>query len=107
MKNWERQIGGLPQIRSLHLKLALHLGTWETIPYSFEDKGEACNLFFKIRGILLRILTYIKESSKRRISCKVTITGILYASNIYFINFHLKLHNLEFTLTVFFIKTRV
>jgi len=46
-------------------------------------------------------MTYIKESSKKRKSRKVSTTGIFYVRNIY-----LKFRHIIHTLTVFFIKTK-
>jgi len=69
--------------------------TWENLNYSFEDKGEIWQ-FVKVRGILLRILTYSKESSKKGISCEVSTTRILYVPNIYLMNFHLIHHTHSF-----------
>jgi hypothetical protein len=49
--------------------------------------------YVKVSGILLRKITYSKGSRKKRISCKVSTTGILYLPNMYLINFHLILHS--------------
>jgi len=53
-------------------------------------------IFVKFRGILLRVLTYYKDSSKKRISCKVSTTRILKVPNIYLTNFQLIHHTHSF-----------
>jgi len=48
--------------------------------------------FVKLCGILLRKMTYNKQSNKKRKFIKVSTTRILYVPNIYLIIFHLIYH---------------
>ena len=97
MKNLERRIDGpCPKLEACIWSSHLQFGTWGNLNLILWRQRRTMKSIVTFGWILLRKMTYNKESSKKRKSSKVATTGILYLPNIYLIIFHLILHTHSF-----------